>query len=510
MIKRWVIILFLLLSVQRPSHAVTLTADGAIFRLDQTYQGVVTARQGGSSGAIWYGTLVGVDFSQFVLIVDRDQTIVQGMVSLPNQRYQIDGTNAHRLPIPEASITVRPLTVTPSSLPHWDDPSRIDLLVLYTPAARAILGGTRRSALAAIETTIANTNLSFDLSGIPTRLNLAHARETFYLEQPNGLITADLDHLMGKNDGYMDEAHLLRDQYQADLVMLIAGTWFSTYPGIAPVPTPLQESKGFSITEARFLSTVTFAEQIGAMLGLSADPANATHPPAYPTGYGYQDPSGAFVTIMGQRTGGVCPTLLNENVCPMIERWSNPALSVDGRPTGDATSNSALAIQEALITVANYRSAFTGVDLLLNGGFEIDADSDRVPDFWSAVGMTAADGVRCDLTARTGRCALQIGAVTLSQRVAFGTADQDDLVTLTGFAQGQNVAVGASLQLLVIYADGTRARITLPIASGTTRYQKLTGSLTLIGPVSRMIARINGVGGVITLDDLSVKVEALP
>ncbi|MCU0496128.1 MAG: hypothetical protein MUF87_02110 [Anaerolineae bacterium] len=508
MIKRWLIILFLLLCVQLPAEAVSLTPDGVIFRLDQPYQGLITARQGGISGTIWYGTLAGVDFSSFVLTVAPDQTILQGIVTLPGRRYQIHGTQLTSIPLLEATIPLIPMTIPPSTLPHWDDPSRIDLLVLYTPAARAILGGTRRSTIAAIESTIANTNLSFYHSGVPTRLNLVHTRETFYLEQANGVITADLDHFMGKNDGFMDEAHSLRDQHQADLVMLIAGTWFSTYPGIAPIPTPLHESKGFSIVEARFLSTVTFAEQVGYLLGLTADPANATTPPMYPTGYGYQDPTGAFVTIMGKRTGGVCPPQLNENLCPMIERWSNPALSVNGRPTGDVTSNSALAIQEALITVANYRSAFTGVDLLLNGGFEIDADNDRVPDFWSASAMTPTDGVHCDLTARTGRCALTIGAVTLSQRVTFGTADQDDQITLTGYAQGQNVAAGASLQLLAIYANGTRARITLPIAIGTTPYQKLEGTLTLIGPVSALIVRVIGAGGQVTLDDLSVKVEA--
>src|SRR5690606_9988768 len=206
-----------------------------------------------------------------------------------------------------------------------------------------------------------------------------------YLEQPNEDIGADLRNLMGVADGYMDEVHLLRDRHAADLVAMISGVWFASYTGIAPAPSPLDAAKGFSITEACNLQDTTFAEQIGLTLGSTRDAANTgIYQPVKPYGYGYQAPDASFVTVMARRTGGVCPLILTAYVCPKVERFSTPQQMLNGQPLGSANADNVRSINELALIVAGYRTPNPDatVQLVMNGGFEIDADADRTPDFW--------------------------------------------------------------------------------------------------------------------------------
>jgi hypothetical protein len=43
---------------------------------------------------------------------------------------------------------------------------------------------------------------------------------------------------------------------------------------------------------------LSYAHEVGHNEGLQHDPANASVSPAYPYAYGYQDPSGAFRTVL--------------------------------------------------------------------------------------------------------------------------------------------------------------------------------------------------------------------
>ncbi|MBI3658915.1 hypothetical protein HY230_00370 [Candidatus Acetothermia bacterium] len=114
---------------------------------------------------------------------------------------------------PSATAKSQSAIATPAS----DDGSIIDVMVVYTPAARSAAGGT--SAIqAAIDLMVSTTNQAYTNSGITTRLNLVHSEEVSYTETGG---TEDLDRLTNSSDGFMDNVHSLRNTYGADLVALI-------------------------------------------------------------------------------------------------------------------------------------------------------------------------------------------------------------------------------------------------------------------------------------------------
>jgi hypothetical protein len=96
-----------------------------------------------------------------------------------------------------------------------DSDSVIDVMVVYTPAARVSAGGiTAMQAL--INLAVDKSNWAFELSQIRARLRLVYQGEVDYREGPDS--GTDLERLIGRIDGYMDEVHTLRDLVGADTV----------------------------------------------------------------------------------------------------------------------------------------------------------------------------------------------------------------------------------------------------------------------------------------------------
>jgi hypothetical protein len=74
---------------------------------------------------------------------------------------------------------------------------------------------------------------------------------------------------------------------------------------------------------------LSYAHEVGHNEGLHHDPANATGTPAYPYAYGYQDPGGAFRTVLSY--GGA----------QRVPFFSSPNVSYNGLPTGTSNQNNA-------------------------------------------------------------------------------------------------------------------------------------------------------------------------
>jgi hypothetical protein len=114
-----------------------------------------------------------------------------------------------------------------------DSGSTIDVLVVWTkeaecgkaglgsgcvvtPATAAIMRGL-------IDLAVAETNTAYTLSGVFTSLRLVHAyRDPDYVET-NDYYTS-LNHVTGKDDGFLDSVHVKRALYGADVVHMILGT----------------------------------------------------------------------------------------------------------------------------------------------------------------------------------------------------------------------------------------------------------------------------------------------
>jgi hypothetical protein len=104
-----------------------------------------------------------------------------------------------------------------------DDGSIIDVMVLYTPAAR--IGASPddpdnpAAILSEINLAVADTNAAYERSLVTQRLRLVHVAEVDYADTGDAKNT-DFPRLINPSDGYLDEAHALRNTYGADVVSL--------------------------------------------------------------------------------------------------------------------------------------------------------------------------------------------------------------------------------------------------------------------------------------------------
>jgi hypothetical protein len=118
----------------------------------------------------------------------------------------------HKAPVVQAVST--DLTNSDSGDSDFDDGSQIAVLVAYTQAVESALGGA--SAVSSlISAAISESNTGFSVSGVPTQLSLVHAVKVNY-DESTGFEPA-LNAITETSDGVMDEIHLLRDTYKADL-----------------------------------------------------------------------------------------------------------------------------------------------------------------------------------------------------------------------------------------------------------------------------------------------------
>jgi peptidyl-Asp metalloendopeptidase len=225
--------------------------------------------------------------------------------------------------------------------------SVIDVLVVTTPAVRALYGAEGDDALAILS--VAETNQAYSNSGMTTRLDLAGVYTTDYIE--SGDMLTDLNRLRATNDGFMDEVHSVRNVYGADVVSLIEDG--AQYCGIAYRMVSLSTSfapHAFSVvSHACATGYYSFAHEIGHNQGAHHDIANAGGAATiYPYAHGYQDPNGAFRTVMAYD----CPV-----GCPRIQHFSNPNVLYGGVPTGEPTyAADGLAIDQTAATVADFRA----------------------------------------------------------------------------------------------------------------------------------------------------------
>ena len=151
-----------------------------------------------------------------------------------------------------------------------DDGSVIDLLVLYTEAARRGAGGTAQIE-AKIDSLVAETNQAYAASGVALRVAVAWREEVDYVEGPHQ--QEDLDRLTGRSDGWLDHVHDLRDVYAADIVHLI----YERNPGESTgIAWQIYEfdadaaSSAFSLSNRR-ASAGIFAHELGHNMGLEHD-----------------------------------------------------------------------------------------------------------------------------------------------------------------------------------------------------------------------------------------------
>ncbi len=201
---------------------------------------------------------------------------------------------------------------------------KVRVLVLYTPGAQASVSNINNTVLLAI----AETNQSFANSDINYEVELAYCGLTNYTE--SGDYTNDLYRFRNSSDSYMNEVHELRDQYSADICVLLIND--VTYCGLAYGINVIERNAFCAVTAYNCATGYySFGHEIGHLLGCRHDTFVDSSVTPFRYGHGYVSPTNNWRTIMAY--GNAC------SGCTRIQYWSNPNILFGGISTGTTGLN---------------------------------------------------------------------------------------------------------------------------------------------------------------------------
>lgn len=345
--------------------------------------GVVSKVEQTSDTTTWIGTLKGAPQSYFYMVAVDGAFIahiasVQGVFEVSSageslyKVVQIDHSQLGEDP-PGEMNEPGPVLKKTSLGANADSGSTIDVMVVYTAAARAAEGSVA-AMKARVALAVTETNQAYLNAGITPRLRLVHTEEIAYTESGN--IETDVNRLAATSDGYMDSVHALRNTYGADMVSLIVENG-GGYCGIAKA-IMATAATAFDVTARPGCMTgyYSFGHEFGHLQGARHDTyVDPTNTP-YAYGHGYTYPSGQWRTVMAYNNA--CAAVgVN---CTRLQYFSNPTKSYSSKPMGvTGVSENYKVLNNTAYTVANFRSAVIGSD------FSSDFNG-------SAAGWTAVKG----------------------------------------------------------------------------------------------------------------------
>jgi hypothetical protein len=347
------------------SEPITLDLFG-----DEVVAEPTSTQQTPEGRTVWVGRVRDCADSLVVLVASDDR--LTGHVVRNGQSYSIrplaDGTQVldrvdvaqlpdELAPIepPRKAPTQHVMTGKSPSFPSVTASDGIDairLLALYTPAAGAALVDPG----SAIQLAVTLTNLALSNSLVSTPIELAGMAEIDF-GTTDLWMGSQLIQLAKTDDGIADEVHVLRDELEADVVMLVSDSRGAC--GISNLLLDLSidaAENAFSITHHSCMGAAyTFTHEFGHTLGAGHD-RQAGCVGLFPSSCGYKHEGFADLwrTVMSYPCNGV--------VCPRILNFSSPDVTYLGDPTGIAgdasvATDNAKTIAIAVPTVASFRGA---------------------------------------------------------------------------------------------------------------------------------------------------------
>lgn len=278
--------------------------------------------------------------------------------------------------------------------------NRVRVLVAYTSSAQNLtsvnLGRTMQEH---IDLAVLESNQGYANSGITLRMELCCLYETVYNE--TAAIETDVDRFRNGGDGFMDEVHALRADYDADMCcLLVDGTdpdWCGwAYDFDYTAYANMFQATAYSCATGTF----TFAHEFGHTQGCRHNDDNTLTPFAY--GHGFRNGSN-WRTIMG---------LSNDTGAPRLNYWSNPNINspvapftamgtpVDG---GNFANDCRTALNVGDDTVINHEATPASSISPTDDTFNSDEGADKLVTGTLTVGAFNANaGSRVQFRAGTG------------------------------------------------------------------------------------------------------------
>ncbi len=208
-----------------------------------------------------------------------------------------------------------------SSAPTTSATAEIKILVAYTAAAKNAVSDIQ----GLIELAVAETNTGYSNSGVNATMTLAHTYQVNYTESN---FSTDLSYFRNNNDGVMDEVHGKRDQYGADVAMIMTNV--NDYCGLASAIGANSATAFAAVYHGCATGYYSFGHEVGHLQAARHDPNNDPTTTPYAFGHGYQYAAGGWRTIMAYNCSGGCTR---------INWWSNPNKTRGGVPMGTSSQS---------------------------------------------------------------------------------------------------------------------------------------------------------------------------
>ncbi|MFC0166865.1 reprolysin-like metallopeptidase [Pseudoduganella danionis] len=346
------------------------------------------------------------------------------------------------------------------------------MLMVYTPAVLAKEGSVA-AVTAKIRAMVKSANAAYARSDADVLVNLVDIRAVNYKESGNGDI--DLNRLLLKADGYLDEVLLWREETGADVVGMLG----QGGGGVARLPMSPDSSErdfGFWISNVPTGGDISIlAHELGHVLGAGHHLDNPYNLGRWDYSHGQISVGQNYVFSDVMVSGGGLPPGVTASP-ELIEMFSNPRLYYDGVATGTAeglsrAANNARTLREMAPLVAAYRPEKLSRGAPLKPVIELDAP----------LVMLKAPGYGASFSARVDASVFPSLQWQFSDDLGLHWQDLADSLTVSG-SRSANVSIAA----VDAAAHGRQFRLVATNNSGVS----VSGVATLLMNVSLVTQQI--------------------
>jgi hypothetical protein len=235
----------------------------------------------------------------------------------------------------------------------------IDVMVVFSNQAAAATADMEALALGSIQ----SSNTTFSNSNAGVTFNLVHYQQISYSE--NTYMDYALDDLIDPSDGIMDNVHSLRDQFNADVVVLIVddGLYSISGQNLCGIVDYINVNSADAyavVADNCSIGNYTFAHEIGHLAGARHDNDGTGSPYAY--GHGFRYLPAYWRTVMGIRNYTGDPT-------NRIPYWSNPDKYYGGVAMGSSSWRDNARVWDVRAgSMANFRTSASQFNFEISGG----------------------------------------------------------------------------------------------------------------------------------------------